>query len=76
MFNKLKKKELSELVFEGALTLGIVYLLYIGMELMFNRLVANPPMILREVPSLRRFVMVVDAFLTIYDDVFQWIAAI
>ncbi|HAZ59153.1 MAG TPA: two-component sensor histidine kinase [Trichococcus sp.] len=46
------------------------------MELMFNRLVANPPMILREVPSLRRFVMVVDAFLTIYDDVFQWIAAI
>ncbi|MDB6353580.1 ATP-binding protein [Trichococcus sp. K1Tr] len=76
MFNKLKKKELSELVFEGALTLGIVYLLYIGMELMFNRLVATPPSFLREIPSLRRFVMVVDAFLTIYDDVFQWIAAI
>jgi len=47
LFNKLKKKELSELVFEGALTLGIVYLLYIGMELMFNRLVATPPGFLR-----------------------------
>ena len=42
MFNKLKKKELSELVFEGALTLGIVYLLICCVGWAVYTIVAKP----------------------------------
>lgn len=73
---KLKSKELSELIFEGVVTLTIVYLLYMGMLMILARLVSAPPVLLRQMPSLRSVVLIVDAFMSIYRDIFQWIAAI
>lgn len=73
---KLKNKELTELIFEGVVTLTIVYFLYMGMLMILNRLVSAPPNLLLEISSLRRAVLIVDAFMSIYRDIFQWIAAI
>jgi len=73
---KLKNKELTELIFEGVVTLTIVYFLYMGMLMILNRLVSAPPNLLLEISSLRRVVLIVDAFMSIYRDIFQWIAAI
>lgn len=73
---KLKNKELTELIFEGVVTLTIVYFLYMGMLMILNRLVSAPPNLLLEISPLRRIVLIVDAFMSIYRDIFQWIAAI
>lgn len=63
---KLTKKELGELILEAIVTLTIMYFIYMGLLLLFNRLIATPPAVMGEFKSLWELILLADLALGNY----------
>lgn len=63
---KLTKKEFGELIFEAIVTMGIMYFIYMGLVLIFNRVVQSPPPELLKWDTLWELTLFVDLVLVRY----------
>lgn len=63
---KLTKKEFGELIFEAIVTMGIMYFIYMGLVLIFNRVVQSPPPGLLKWDTLWELTLFVDLVLVRY----------
>ena len=63
---KLTKKEFGELIFEAIVTMGIMYFIYMGFVLIFNRVVQSPPPELLKWDTLWELTLFVDLVLVRY----------
>ncbi|AZP04358.1 sensor histidine kinase [Jeotgalibaca ciconiae] len=63
---RLTKKELGELIFEAIVTMGIMYFIYMGLVLIFNRVVQSPPDFLLNWNTLWELILFFDIALLRY----------
>lgn len=73
---KLTKKELGELILEGIVTMTIMYFIYMGLLLLFNRLVSTPPQYFGGLDSLWEFMLFIDLILDSYRTPILWVAVL